>query len=274
MPDAAKPSEPKLGSPTLGSPKLGELDVDAYLRDPARKQAFVTPMFDVIAPRYDAFTRLFSFGMDAGWKRAAIVAAAARLPDGSLPARVLDLASGTGDLAVGLARALPSAQVLGLDASTRMVACAHDRLAADAADVAARVILRVGDMNALDVADASVDVVTAGYGVRNVPDAARAIAEIRRVLRPGGRVVLLDFYRPELTLWRALLLGYLRVAGDAVGWWWHRDPVVYGYIARSIDHFVSWQQMNRLLQNHGFAVQRVERYLAGGVARHEAIATM
>jgi demethylmenaquinone methyltransferase/2-methoxy-6-polyprenyl-1,4-benzoquinol methylase len=186
----------------------------------------------------------------------------------------LDLASGTGDFAFGVARALPTARVVALDASPRMVACAHDRLAGDARDVSARVTTRVGDMNALDVADASIDVLTAGYGVRNVPDAARAVAEMRRVLRPGGRVVLLDFYRPELTVWRTLLLGYLRVAGDTVGWWWHRDPVVYGYIARSIDHFMSWQQMSRLLHEHGFAVQRVERYLAGGVARHEAIATM
>ena len=85
---------------------------------------------------------------------------------------------------------------------------------------------------------------------------------------------MLGCCRVEPKLWSAVVLGCLRVAGDAVVWWWHRDDVVYGYVARSIDHFVSWQQMNRLLQDHGFTVQRVERYLAGGVARHEAIATM
>lgn len=253
---------------------MGELDVDAHLRDPARKQAFVTPMFDVIAPRYDEFTRLFSFGMDAGWKRAAIAAATAPLASGVVPARALDLASGTGDLAFALARALPSASVLALDASPRMVQCARERLQSDAQDVAPRIDVREGDMMALDVADASCDVVTASYGVRNVPNAEHSIREIRRVLRPGGRVVLLDFYRPAFPVWRALLLGYLRVAGDAVGWWWHRDPVVYGYIARSIEHFMSWQAMTHVLTANGFAVQRVERYLAGGVARHDAIATI
>jgi hypothetical protein len=95
-------------TPPAGSPerKLGSLDVDAYLADPSRKQAFVTPMFDIIAPRYDAFTRLFSLGMDAGWKRRAIAAAIAVAPGAR---HVLDLASGTGDVAAQLARALAGA---------------------------------------------------------------------------------------------------------------------------------------------------------------------
>ncbi len=254
--------------------KLGMLDVEAFLRDPARKQAFVTPMFDVIAPRYDEFTRFFSFGMDAGWKRAAMRAAIAPLADGRPPERVLDLASGTGDLAVGLARLLPRAEVTAIDASPRMIAHASERLTTSERDVAARVDARVGDMMALALPDATFDLVTASYGVRNVPDAAQSIREMRRVMRPGGRVVLLDFYRPEMVLWRSLLLGYLRLAGDAVGWWWHRDPVVYGYIARSIEHFMSWQEMQTLLSTSGFEVTRVVRYLGGGVARHEATATM
>ncbi len=268
MTDAAKPDRSTSRADTTGV-RLGSLDLEAYLRDPARKQEFVTPMFDVIAPRYDAFTRLFSFGMDAGWKRAAI-AAAVRGQAG--PCEVLDLASGTGDLAVGIARALPAARITAIDASPRMVEEATLRLAARDVDVAARVEVRVGDMTALDLADGSMDLVTAGYGVRNVPDAALAFREMRRVLRPGGRLVLLDFYRPELSLWRALLLAYLQTAGNIVGWWWHRDPVVYGYIARSIDHFVSWQQCSAMLEAHGFRVERVTRYLGGGVARHEATA--
>lgn len=252
-------------------PRLGSLDLEAHLRDPARKQAFVTPMFDVIAPRYDAFTRLFSFGMDAGWKRDAIARAVQPLPDGRAVRQALDLASGTGDIAVGIARAVRDARITAIDASSRMIDMAQSRLRTADADVAARVSPRVGDMMAIDVADASVDVVTAGYGVRNVPDAEAAIAEMHRVLRVGGRVVLLDFYRPELALWRALLLWYLQTAGNVVGWWWHRDPVVYGYIARSIDHFVSWQQFRAMLEAAGFRDVRVTRYLGGGVARHEAI---
>ena len=84
--------------------------------------------------------------------------------------------------------------------------------------------------------------------------------------------MLLDFYRPESALWRAVFLGYLRWAGNAVGWWWHRDPVVYGYIARSIEHLMSWQQCSALLSRQSFRVVRVTRHLGGGIARHEAVA--
>ncbi len=274
MADRAKPEPPASDGTTATPVRLGHLDLEAYLADPARKQSFVTPMFDVIAPRYDDFTRLFSFGMDAGWKRDAIAAAVGTWDHDTRPTlrTALDLATGTGDLAVGLLRAVPTLEMLALDASPRMVDAANARLATRDRDVAARMRTVVGDMCALECADGSMDLVTAGYGVRNVPDAVAAIREMRRVLRPGGRLVLLDFYRPETAVWRALLLGYLSLAGNLVGWWWHRDPVVYGYIARSIDHFVSWQHCSRMLEAQGFRVRRVTRYLGGGVARHEAVA--
>ena len=105
----------------------------------------------------------------------------------------------------------------------------------------------VGDLSALDVPAASIDAVTAGYALRNVPDYARGVAEIARVLKPGGVLATLDFYRPESAAWRRLFLAYLSVAGNVVGWLWHRQPVVYGYIARSIDHFVSWQEFSATL---------------------------
>ena len=264
--------------------RLGQLDVEAYLNDPLKKQAFVTPMFDVIAPRYDAFTRLFSLGMDATWKREAVQAA---LAGASSAQNVLDLACGTGDFVIALSKAMPDANVAGIDASPRMIAAASERLAIAKHNVVsqrndatssgvsatapfAHATVRVGDMMQLDAANATIDLVTAGYGFRNVPDPAVAVREVARVMRSGGTFVVLDFYRPEMTLWRKLLLGYLSVAGNAVGWWWHRDPVVYGYIARSIDHFMSWQAFSVLLQREGFMVQRVVRHLGGGIALHIA----
>jgi demethylmenaquinone methyltransferase/2-methoxy-6-polyprenyl-1,4-benzoquinol methylase len=252
--------------------RLGELDVESYLGDPALRQSFVTPMFDVIAPRYDAFTRLFSFGMDAGWKREAVREALARSAGAS---HVLDLACGTGDFVLAFAHALPRADVLGVDASPRMIAEAEARVAAWRAtqaggSAAARARVAVGDMMQLNAKTASMDLVTAGYGTRNVPDPAVAVREMARVLRPGGTLVTLDFYRPELAPWRALLLGYLTLAGNAMGWWWHRDPVVYGYISRSIDHFMSWQAFSALLAQEGFRVEHVIRHLGGGIALHVA----
>lgn len=253
--------------------QLASLDVDAHLADPARKQAFVTPMFDVIAPRYDAFTRLFSFGMDAVWKRAAIAVAAAHLEQVARDRqpRLVDVACGTGDLAFGVIRATtPASRALGVDASFAMTQHARERLRGDDQDVAESVRIVTGDMCALPVRDETVDVLTAGYGVRNAPHPLLAIREAARVLKVGGLYITLDFYRPRVAPWRALLLGYLYVAGNAVGWAWHRTPVVYGYIARSIDHFMSWQDFSLALQSNGFRVRTVTRWLGGGVALHVA----
>lgn len=248
--------------------RLGDMDVEAYLADPQRKQDFVTPMFDVIAPRYDAFTRIFSFGMDAGWKRDVIDVVR---QNGTQASTALDLACGTGDFAVGIAKALPSIRVTGVDASPRMIDEATRRIAGSVNSANSdRVTFRVGDMMQLDAADGSMDIVTAGYGVRNVPDARQSVREMSRVMRSGGTLVTLDFYRPELAVWRKLLLGYLTVAGNAVGWLWHRDPVVYGYISRSIEHFMSWQAFGTLLEQEGFSVSRVSRHLGGGIAMHVA----
>lgn len=246
-------------------PPLGALDLEAHLRDPRARQAFVTPMFDTIAPRYDRFTRLFSFGMDARWKRDVVAWATAPPYPGP---RVLDLACGTGDLAFGVVAAREDAQVLALDASPRMVEQAQARRSRERA--ADRVRIGAGDMMALPFADASFDIATVGYGFRNVPEWTRALDEVARVLRPGGRLVSLDFFRPERAVWRTLFLAWLSAAGNAVGWAWHRDPVVYGYISRSIDHFVSWETFARALQQRGFQVDRVAPRLMGGVAIHVA----
>lgn len=249
---------------------LRTLDVDAHLADPMIKQAFVTPMFDIIAPRYDRFTRWFSFGMDAVWKREAMDAVRESARVLRPVHRALDLASGTGDLAVSLARLWPSVTVDALDASPRMIEQATARLAHRDADVAPRVRPMVGDMMTLPQEEGSMDVVTASYAVRNVPDARVAVREMARVLRPGGVLVTLDFYRPAFAPWRGLFLTYLQLAGDFVGYCWHRDPVVYGYIARSIDRFVSHQAFSELLREEGFDVVSVKTYLFGGIARHVA----
>ena len=241
---------------------LRGLDVDAHLRDPALKQRFVTPLFDIVAPRYDSFTRFFSFGMDAAWKRKLLEAVGDVAPPRAV---VLDVACGTGDLAFGVAAMLVDARVTGIDPSERMIAVAERRR-----DGRAGIAFRVGDMMHLDLPDASVDIVTAGYGLRNAPDHRRALAELARVLRPGGRLLTLDFYRPARPLWRRIFLGWLAATGGLVGWLWHREPVIYGYIARSIEGWVSVDEFSDALEKARFRVEGARAYLRGGVALHIA----
>ncbi|MCU0622810.1 MAG: ubiquinone/menaquinone biosynthesis methyltransferase [Gemmatimonadaceae bacterium] len=253
--------------PHASARALAQLDLAAHLADPARKQAFVTPMFDVIAPRYDDFTRIFSFGMDRRWKAALVRDALAALPPGATTA--LDLACGTGDLAAAVHAARPPMTVTGLDASPRMIDAARQRHGTAASHPGA-LRFAVGDAMRLELPDASVDLVTAGYCYRNVPDWRAAVHEAARVLRPGGIFADLDFFRPANAAWRALFLWYLRRAGDLVGWAWHRAPVVYGYIAPSIDGFCTRDEFSSALLAAGFAPLATHSRLGGGVAMHIA----
>jgi demethylmenaquinone methyltransferase/2-methoxy-6-polyprenyl-1,4-benzoquinol methylase len=243
---------------------LRGLDPDRHLDDPAIRQRYVTAVFDLIAPRYDAFTRWFSFGMDAAWKREVVRVASSAAPgSGNRTVVVADLACGTGDLAFAVTA--PGRIVVGLDVSLDMLEQASARTRAlngVAPDFAA------GDMVALPLADASIDLVTIGYGLRNAPRLDAALDEVTRVLRPGGHVVMLDFYRPINPVWRRLFLGYLAVAGNLYGWAWHREPAVYGYIPRSIARFVTADELTAQLTAREFDVYHVGRKLFGGICVH------
>lgn len=236
------------------------MDVSGHLADPTLRQRFVTRLFDIIAPRYDRFTRVFSFGMDESWKRE-LLAFLPTLPAGST---ALDLACGTGDLALAVAARAPDANTIGLDASPRMIDAARRRAGASS------VRFEIGDMAALPFADSSVRSITCGYGFRNVPDFRSAIAEVARVLEPGGTLVVLDFYQPRSAVWRTLFLAYLRAAGNLIGWLWHGEAVVYGYIAPSIAMYVDAHQFALELERAGFQAVVIREKLLGGVAIHVA----
>jgi demethylmenaquinone methyltransferase/2-methoxy-6-polyprenyl-1,4-benzoquinol methylase len=238
--------------------RLKGMDLDAHLGDASRKQDYVTAMFTVIAPRYDRFTRAFSYGMDRGWKNQLVDAMAARLCRGG---RVADLACGTGDLARALAARRPDARVWGVDAATAMLARAR-------AQPAAGVGWAGGDLMRLPFADQSLDGVLVGYGLRNAPDPVAALAECARVLAPNGTLGCLDFTRPAWGPWRRLFLGYLGAAGCVYGWWWHGHADVYRYIARSIDGFMSWRELSAAMRSHGLEPEIERPLLGGGLCLH------
>jgi demethylmenaquinone methyltransferase/2-methoxy-6-polyprenyl-1,4-benzoquinol methylase len=160
-------------------------------------------MFDGIAPRYDLLNRLMSFGLDRGWRRKT-VRALALVPG----ARALDLATGTADVAMAIARACPGGRVVGVDPSLGMLEVGRRKIAD--AGLAERVSLQAGDAQALDFEDQSFDGVCIAFGIRNVPDRARALAEMARVTRPGGRVAILELSEPRRGLLAPLARFHIR----------------------------------------------------------------
>jgi ubiquinone/menaquinone biosynthesis methyltransferase len=227
---------------------------DAF-ETPRAKQVYVRRLFATIARRYDLITVLLSYGQDQRWKRrlAALSGAAAGT-------RALDLACGTGDIAHLLAAR--GARVTGLDVTHEMLRLAR------AKRLGPRFV--AGDMMALPFPAGAFDVVTAGYGLRNVPELGPAIAEIRRVLRPGGLFLSLDFNRPANPLIRGAYIAYLSAVGSALGALLHRDPDTYRYIPASIRRYPAAPRICRLLVEQGFERCEYLPVLGGLMAIHRA----
>jgi len=206
-------------------------------------------MFDKIAARYDTMNRVLSFGLDRGWRRRTVRALAL----GASP-RVLDLATGTGDLAVDIARMHPDATVIGLDPSRQMLAIAERKLANRG--LADRVTLVRGDAQHLPYRDGEMDAATIAFGIRNVPDRLAALREMARVVRPGGRVAVLELGEPRR--------GFLARAAR-----FHTRHVVprlgallsgtreYRYLQRSIAAFPPSAEFAQLMERAGLRVLEV-----------------
>jgi demethylmenaquinone methyltransferase/2-methoxy-6-polyprenyl-1,4-benzoquinol methylase len=220
-----------------------------------RTAAGVQRMFDRVAPRYDLANTVFSLGQDKGWRKAA--ARATRLAAGEVAA---DVACGTGALTRDLEALAPGALVVGFDFSYDMLAHGpRGRLAA-------------GDALQLPLWDASVDVVTIAFGLRNLPEPGQGLLEFRRVLRPGGRLVVCEFSQPVVPVFREVYRRYLTRLIPVAARRLTSDPEAYQYLARSIGAWPDQPGLARWLQEAGFD-QVAWRDLSGGiVALHRGVA--
>ncbi|MDR5684026.1 MAG: bifunctional demethylmenaquinone methyltransferase/2-methoxy-6-polyprenyl-1,4-benzoquinol methylase UbiE [Armatimonadota bacterium] len=235
------------------------LDAGKGALPPERKRAYVREMFSEIARHYDLLNNLLSFGLHRRWKRHA--ARLARLVPGG---RALDVCCGTGDLAVLLHERIGAeGRAVGIDFAAPMVQIARQRSGGRG-----RIWFVQGDAESLPLPDAAFDAVTVGFGVRNVARLDVALRELHRVLRPGGRAVILEFSRPRNALFRALYDFYSYTAIPWVGRRLSHHPDAYLYLPTSIRHWPNQEAFARILAAVGFTHVRYENLLWGAVAVH------
>lgn len=227
------------------------------------KRRYVRQLFATIAARYDLITRVLSYGQDTRWK--AQLVSLAEIRPGQ---RALDLAAGTGDIA--LAVAARGARPIALDVTHRMLQLARLRERHGEHGAWPAVQFVTGDMTQLPFGTALFDVVTTGYGLRNAPDLDCAIDEIARTLKPGGRLLSLDFNKPEHAVVRTAYLAYLTVVGSVLGWLLHRDPDTYRYIPESIKRYPGAGGVAERLMARGFETVIVKPLLFGLMSIHVA----
>jgi demethylmenaquinone methyltransferase / 2-methoxy-6-polyprenyl-1,4-benzoquinol methylase len=219
----------------------------------ARDAGKVRAMFDRIAPGYDRANTVLSFGRDRAWRRRA-AEAAALAAGGS----ALDIACGTGQLTLELRdRVGPRGRVVGLDFSERMLAVARG------ANPSIEWVR--GDATALPFDDSSFDAATTAFGLRNLDDPQKALAEMRRVVRPRGSLVVLEFLRPPRGPWGAGYAFYLRHALPRLGGWVAGDREAYRYLGDTVDSYLTGEQLLELASRSGWDSPQLLRLNLGTV---------
>jgi demethylmenaquinone methyltransferase/2-methoxy-6-polyprenyl-1,4-benzoquinol methylase len=240
---------------------LGPVPVPVESRDPSR----VRTMFGAIARRYDLLNHLLSLSLDVRWRRDA-----AREAGHETSLRVLDLCGGTGDLSVALAqRDDPPSLVVCCDFSHPMLALARPKFARKG--LGDRCVVVEGDALRLPFRDGSFDVVTIGFGVRNLADMSAGFGEILRVLAPGGRLVVLEFSRPTGPLMSKLYGFYLKTVVPRLGDGASGRRGAYVYLARTIGQFPAPDLLAGMIRETGFAAVGWRPLTGGIVCVHTAL---
>ncbi len=217
--------------------------------DNRSKSEQVREMFDSIAPAYDFMNRAMTFGIDKLWRAKAV-----KMIRNHSPRQILDIATGTGDLAIKLARELPEVKITGVDLSEGMIEIGRKKVTEAGLDE--RVEMMTGDCLSLPMADDSYDCVTVAYGVRNFERLLQGYREMLRVLRPGGMLCVIELSTPTSAIVKPLYKIYTRYIIPAVGRMVSKDVRAYSYLPESIAAVPQGEDMLAIMREAGFTDTR------------------
>ena len=219
----------------------------------------IAAMFDRISPKYDALNHLLSFNLDKVWRRKTAKAVAK-----SQPKTILDLATGTADLAIALAKQNPQAHIIGMDISEKMLDIGKEKV--KQRNLENQIELHLGDATALPFEDNSFDAVTVAFGVRNFENLEQSLFEIQRVLKPNGQLVILEFSMPEKFPIKQAYLLYFKHILPKIGKWVSKDNSAYSYLPASVEKFPKPIVFSHLLASFGLGKCNTKRLTMGVAA--------
>lgn len=236
-----------------------------YYQPGAQRAAKVADLFARIAPRYDLINDLQSVGLHRWWKRRLIGLAAPRPGE-----KALDLCCGSGDIVFALARR--GVDAIGLDFSQAMLKVAERRTAARRmGNSSNRLWFLSGDAQQIPFPDNCFDIVTISYGLRNLADWTVGLREMLRVAKPGGRLLTLDFGKPENAVWRTVYFAYLRAVVPWFGRMFCRDAAAYAYILESLQRYPAQRGIESRLRESGCREVRLVQFFRGVMSIHYGV---
>lgn len=209
------------------------------------KKEQIAHMFNDIAGRYDFLNRFMSLGIDVGWRKKAL-----KILQPLQPKIILDVATGTGDVAIMAARMLQPEKIIGIDISEGMLAYGREKV--KKAGLSDKITLQEGDSETISFPDETFDAITVAFGVRNFENLEKGLAEMRRVLKPGGKAVILEFSNPTKPPVKQLYNFYFRYITPSIGKWIARNKAAYSYLPDSVKAFPQGQAMCDILHKTGF----------------------
>lgn len=217
-----------------------------YNQEQTKKEQ-VEQMFDNIAPTYDRLNHILSFNIDKLWRRRVV-----RILRKSNPDMVMDMATGTGDLAIAMARRIKDVRILGIDLSEEMLAVARQKTESEG--VSDRIEVRKGDAENLTFVDSeTMDAATVAFGVRNFENLEQGLTEIYRTLRTGGKLIVLEFSIPRNPLVRWVYAQYSHRLLPRIGAMLSKDRQAYDYLPDSVEEFPSPERFAEILRGVGFS---------------------